>query len=53
MLQKHSDVFEAFKRYKCKVEKQTGHHIKKLRTDNGKEYLSIKFKKKASYINLL
>jgi len=29
------NVFEAFKKYKCKVEKQIGHH-KKLRTDNRK-----------------
>jgi len=44
MLKNRSDVFEAFKNYKLKVEKQTGQRIKKLRTDNEKEYLSNDFK---------
>lgn len=44
MLRNKSDVFEAFKNYKKKAEKQTGKQIKKLRTDNGKEYLSNNFK---------
>lgn len=45
MLRKRSDVFQAFKNYKQMVEKQTGQRIKKLRTDNGTEYLSNDFKK--------
>lgn len=44
MLKNRSDVLEAFKNYKLKVEKQTGQRIKKLRTDNGREYLSNDFK---------
>lgn len=44
MLRKRSDVLKAFKNYKRRVEKQTRRHIKKLRTDNGKEYLSNDFK---------
>lgn len=44
-LRNRSDVLEAFKNYKRKVEKQTGRVIKKIRTDNGKEYLSNVFKK--------
>lgn len=43
-LRNRSDVLEAFKHYKLKAEKQTGKQIKKLRTDNGKEYLSNAFK---------
>lgn len=48
MLRKRFDVLEAFKNYKRRVENQfqiTGRQIKKLRTDNGKEYLSNEFKK--------
>jgi len=44
MLHNRSDVLEAFKDYKRKVEKQTGQQIRKLRTDNEREYLSNKFK---------
>lgn len=44
MLRNRSDVLEAFKNYKLKAEKQTGRQIKKLRTDNGREYLSNAFK---------
>jgi len=44
MLRNRSDVLEAFKNYKLKAEKQTGQRIKKLRTDNGREYLSNAFK---------
>lgn len=39
MLRSRSDVLQAFKDYKRKVEKQTGQQIKRLRTDNGREYL--------------
>lgn len=42
-LKKKSDVLEAFKEYKARVEKTTGHCIKKLRIDNAKEYLSKEF----------
>jgi len=45
MLHKRSDVLKAFKNYKRRVENQTGQRIKKLRTDNGREYLSNEFKK--------
>jgi hypothetical protein len=44
MLRNRSDVLEAFKTFKLKAEKQTGQRIKKLRTDNGREYLSNAFK---------
>lgn len=44
MLRNRSDVLEAFKNYKLKAEKQAGRQIKKLRTDNGREYLSNAFK---------
>lgn len=43
MLRNKSDVFQAFKDYKRKVENQTGQRIKKLRTDNAREYLSNNF----------
>lgn len=43
MLRKKSDVLQAFKDYKRKVEKQTGQQIKILRSDNGGEYLSNEF----------
>lgn len=38
-LKNRSDVLTAFKQYKAQVEKETGYKIKRLRTDNGKEYL--------------
>lgn len=44
MIQKRSQVLEAFKDYKKRIEKQTGKCVKKLRTDNGKEYTSNEFK---------
>lgn len=43
MLRNRSDVLQAFKDYKRRVENQTGQRIKKLRTDNGREYLSKDF----------
>lgn len=43
MFRSRSDVFQAFKNYKRRVENQTGQRIKKLRTDNGREYLSKDF----------
>lgn len=43
MLKKRSDVITAFKTYKKYAERETGCHIKKIRTDNAKEYLSKEF----------
>lgn len=43
MLNRRSDVFTAFKIYKRHAGKETGYQIKKLRTDNAKEYLSKEF----------
>jgi len=43
-LRNRSEALEAFKSYKLKIEKQTGQRIKKLQTDNEKEYLSNTFK---------
>uniref|UniRef100_A0A1D1Z793 Retrovirus-related Pol polyprotein from transposon TNT 1-94 n=1 Tax=Anthurium amnicola TaxID=1678845 RepID=A0A1D1Z793_9ARAE len=39
-LKHKSEVFEKFKDWKTNVEKQTGKHVKVLRTDNGGEYTS-------------
>jgi len=43
MLRNRSDVVQAFKDYKRKMENLTNRRIKKLRTDNGKEYVSKEF----------
>ncbi|KAG8490543.1 hypothetical protein CXB51_013685 [Gossypium anomalum] len=40
-----SNVFEAFGKFKAMVENQAGCRIKTLRTDNGAEYLSDRFKR--------
>ena len=40
MLKRKSDVFKAFVEYKANVERITGKKIKRLRTDNAKEYVS-------------
>jgi len=45
MLRQQSDVLTAFKNFKKRVEKETGCAIKRLRTDNAKEYTSKEFKK--------
>jgi len=45
MLRQRSDVLTAFKNFKKRVEKETGCVIKRLRTDNAKEYTSKEFKK--------
>lgn len=45
MLRQRSDILTAFKKYKKRVEKETGCVIKRLRTDNAKEYTSKEFKK--------
>jgi transposase InsO family protein len=38
-----SEVFDKFLAYKALVEKQSGHQIQKLRTDNGGEYVNNNF----------
>lgn len=38
-----SEVFTLFKNFKTRVELETGHKIKTLRTDNGGEYTSNEF----------
>ena len=38
-----SEVFNMFLVYKALVEKQSGHQIIKLRSDNGGEYVNNKF----------
>jgi len=43
MLCNKSDALQVFKNYKRKVENLTGKRIKKLRTENGKEYMSKEF----------
>ena len=42
-LKRKSEVFETFKKWKILIENQTGKKIKRLRTDNGLEYLSGEF----------
>ncbi|CAM8916933.1 unnamed protein product [Rhodiola kirilowii] len=42
-LAKKSEAFQTFKTWKNLVENQTGKHIKRLRTDNGLEYLDKEF----------
>jgi len=42
-LKRKSEILETFKEYKTRIEKITGRCIKKLRTDNAKEYLSKEF----------
>ena len=39
-LKAKSDVYECFKHFINFMQKQTGLHIKTLRTDNGKEYVN-------------
>jgi transposase InsO family protein len=38
-----SEVFDKFLAYKALVEKQSGHQIQRLRTDNGGEYVNKNF----------
>ena len=42
-LKAKSDTFDKFKEYKAFIEKQTGKHIRILRTDNGGEFESLQF----------
>jgi len=44
LLKQKSEVFDKFREYKSKVERHTGKHIKYLRSDNGGEYVSDRFK---------
>jgi transposase InsO family protein len=43
-LEKKSEAFETFKKFKVMVEKMTGKNIRSLRLDRGDEYLSNQFK---------
>lgn len=43
LLEKKSEVFSSFKRFKLLVEKQVGHTIKRLRTNGGGEYTATEF----------
>lgn len=43
VLKNKSDAFEVFKQYMALVEKQTGSKIKRLRSDNGREYVNKQF----------
>lgn len=43
ILKEKSEIFNAFKTYKARVEKQIGMPIKKIRSDNATEYLSKEF----------
>lgn len=43
-LRSKDEVFEKLKNYKNMVERQTGKQIKIIRSDNGGEYCSNKFK---------
>ena len=42
-IRRKSDVFEYFKEFRIKVEKQTGKYIKILRSNQGGEYTSRSF----------
>ncbi|GEM05987.1 hypothetical protein Rt10032_c01g0004 [Rhodotorula toruloides] len=42
-LARKSDVFEAFVRFKAKVENESGRRIQRFRSDNGGEYMSRTF----------
>ncbi|XP_071689253.1 uncharacterized protein [Rutidosis leptorrhynchoides] len=44
-MREKSEVFTIFKKFKNFVEKSSGHHIKILRSDRGKEYSSTQFNK--------
>ncbi|CAK9804033.1 Retrovirus-related Pol polyprotein from transposon TNT 1-94 [Anthophora plagiata] len=43
VLKEKSEILSAFKAFKTRAEKQTGKFIKKIRSDNAKEYLSRGF----------
>ena len=37
------ETFHVFKKFKVMVELQSGYHVKRLRTDRGREYISADF----------
>lgn len=43
LMKNKSEVFQCFKNYKQMAEKQTGFQLKKIRSDNGKEYVNKSF----------
>ncbi|KAF6767306.1 Zinc finger, CCHC-type, partial [Kalmanozyma brasiliensis GHG001] len=43
LMQRKSEVFEHFKTYKARMETQTGSILKRIRSDNGGEYISKEF----------
>ena len=43
-MQKKHQMFSRFLEFKATVEKDTGKHVKALRSDNGGEYISNEFK---------
>lgn len=43
ILKNKSDTFNKFKEYKILIENQVGRNVKRLKTNNGLEYLSTKF----------
>jgi transposase InsO family protein len=45
LIERKSDVFTKFKKFKSLVETQSGNKVKKLRTDGGGEYISLEFAK--------
>ncbi|KAK2421428.1 E3 ubiquitin-protein ligase SPL2 [Trifolium repens] len=45
LIEKKSEVFIKFKKFKALVEKQSDCSVKKLRTDGGGEYTSLEFAK--------
>jgi len=44
-LRQKNEIFSMFKKFKALVEDQTGRKIKKLRTDNGLEFVESEFDK--------
>ncbi|KAI5345500.1 hypothetical protein L3X38_013377 [Prunus dulcis] len=42
-LRNKSETFHVFKKFKVMVELQSGYHVKRLRTDRGREYISADF----------
>ena len=43
LMKKKSEALDKFKKFKAKLEKQLGRHIKSLHFDRGSEYISIEF----------
>ncbi|RDY14592.1 hypothetical protein CR513_00320, partial [Mucuna pruriens] len=53
LLKGKHEVVDAFKRFKCLAEKHNGKMIKVLRTDGGREYVSIEFKEFCVSVGLI